>query len=426
MVFATFAAIVAGAMIRGYMALLLQRPSQNVFSDIAGYVAIAGRLLDPSHDLNAYDLIQPIGTGALLAAVIKTTGNLQAADWLWFMMSSVVPVLWFFAARHLAGMGIAVAVAWMSALDVSHASFSALFMSETPFTLLVAAGAACLARALGSPSPDSVRWSAAAGTLWGLGLLFRGHALAILFMLFTCVAWLVIKKRDTRQIRAALVCFMMVTVLASTYFSLKTGRFMVTSTAVASQTLMGRLPDSAEAKFEVVAERIQHFYGSPVAHQRGATKRYYFPFGVIENGAAMREVIRRFVGDPIQFIALSLRNANDTITGNDPWPANQLRTIHWLRIFESLFAVFALIPACALILQPGKSSLPVAILALPVAGIWLIGLLTIGETRYRVPFDGMIFILACMRWRDSFAALSHPEAKATHPFPVISQKYPST
>jgi hypothetical protein len=138
---------------------------------------------------------------------------------------------------------------------------------------------------------------------------------------------------------------------------------------------------------------------------------------VIDNGAAMREAIRRFINEPVQFVSLSLRNANDTITGNDPWPPNQMPTLNWLRIFESLFLVFAVIPACAMVFPPlprEQRAIDVAVLALPVAGIWLIGLLTIGETRYRVPFDGMILTLACMKWAQVIKAFSRPSAENTH------------
>lgn len=399
--------LVAGIILRASMVFVFHTPSEHVFSDSAGYVAMANRLLESNASLTGYDFIQPIGTGLLLASIMRVTGGLDAANFTWFLMSSAIPFFWFFTARKLGGIRVAAAVAWLTALDVGSASYGAIFMSETPFGFLVAAGAACLAHAFRAHGAESRRFAVAAGTIWGTSLLFRGHAMAILFMLGSCCAYLTLTGRRGHMLFKALIPCAFVALSLSAYFSVKVGRPMTTSLGMACQTLMGRLPDAAETRFEVPGKGIVHFYGSPAVHQRCPTRKYVFPFAVIDNGAAMAEVLRRLRNAPTEVLSLSLRNANDTITGNDPWPPNQMPTLNWLRIYESFFAVFVLIPACALVLPPyprDRRMLEIATMALPVAGIWLIGLLTIGETRYRVPFDGMIIIMACMKWGEVLAS----------------------
>ncbi len=399
--------ILAGVILRAWLVFVVHTPSEHIYSDIAGYVSFANRLLDPGTVLTAFDFIQPIGTSFLLAAIMKVTGGLSAANVTWFLMSSMIPVFWFSAAHTLAGIRIAAAVAWLTALDISNASFAALFMSETPFGFLLAGGSACLALAFRSEGARSRQLAIAAGIIWGVSLAFRGHALAILFMLVSTCGYLFAKGRRDHILFNALIPFALVTLAFSAYFSTKAGRPMITTLGMGCQTLMGRLPDAAETRFQVTGTSIVHFYGSPAVHQRCPTRKYVFPFAVIDNGAALSEVARRMWHEPAQFISLSLRNANDTITGNDPWPPNQMPTVNWLRIFESLFAVFVMIPACALVVPPFRGNrrmLEIATLALPVAGIWLIGLLTIGETRYRVPFDGMLIIMACMKWAEVLAS----------------------
>lgn len=409
--------IATGVLLRAWLVFVVYTPSDHVYSDMAGYVGLANRLISPSMALTEYDLIQPVGTSFLLAAIMKVTGGLSAANWLWFLMSSATPVFWFYVARNLAGIRVAAAVAWLTAIDIGHASFAAVFLSETPFAFLVAGGMACLTTAIRSDGGRAARFAVAAGAILGLSLLFRGHALAILFMLGTCWAFLAFKGATRNLFLKALVPFVIIMLICATYFSATFRRPMLTTLGMACQTLMGRLPDAAESRFEVPGTNIVHSYGSAAVHQRCPKNKYVFPFAVIDNGAAMREAIRRFTNEPVQFVSLSLRNANDTITGNDPWPPNQMPTLNWLRIFESLFVVFAVIPACAMVFPPlprEQRAIDVAVLALPVAGIWLIGLLTIGETRYRVPFDGMILTLACMKWAQVTKGFSRPSAENTH------------
>jgi hypothetical protein len=397
----------AGILLRAYLVLVVYVPSENIYSDIAGYTTIAGRLLSPGYSFDAYDLIQPLGTSALLAAIMKVSGGLELANWIWLLLSSMVPFLWFYVAFRLAGIRVAAAVAWLTALDVSHASSASLLMSETPFSFLVASGFACFVTALQTSGKRSRNFAAGAGILWGSGMLFRGHALAILFMLACGAGYFAIMRRQKYPVLVSLISFLAVLALSSVYFSVKTGRPMMTSLGIASQTLMGRLPDSAEARFEAPGTNIWHVYGNPASHQRGPTNKFAFPFAVIDNESAIRETVRIFNQDPVRFLALSVRNANDSFFGNDPWPTNQMPSKHWLRLFECVFTLFFMVPALAIVFPRyprGVPGLAISAMVLTLAGVWLIGLVTIGEARYRIPFDGLIAILAIFKLDELFVA----------------------
>jgi hypothetical protein len=77
-------------------------------------------------------------------------------------------------------------------------------------------------------------------------------------------------------------------------------------------------------------------------------------------------------------------------------------TASLLKFYEVLFLLFGIIPALALVFPPFRivrgSEVLTASLALPLLGLWLLGFVAIGETRYRIPFDGLIIIMACMKW----------------------------
>ncbi len=404
-------ALILGAILRFYMIFVVYRPSEHVFSDMQGYVAVAQRLLNPSLTLNSFDLIQPLGTGLLLAGSLRFTGNLHAADALWFLLSAAVPVFWFIAARKMAGPKVAAATAIWAALDFSSVSLGSNFMPETPFAFFTAAGTACLAVAMSGQGRPAQRWSVAAGTLWGISLLFRPHGLCMLFMVLTITAFGIWnRRRDKNAVRGqaetavaqTLLPFLLIAAIFSGYFSVKSGRPMITSLGVGCQMVMGRLPDAFESRFEEPGTGIVHAYGSPVAHQRNPRGKFRFNFSVVDSGAAMKEALRMFQRDPVQYLTLSFKNANDSLFGNDPWPANQMPTATLLKFFEVLFLLGGIVPALALVFPPfsitrGKEIIT-ASLALPVLGLWLVGFMAIGETRYRIPFDGLIIILACLKW----------------------------
>ncbi len=406
-------AMIAGTILRFYMTYVVYRPSEHIFSDMQGYVTLAQRLLNPNHILNSFDLIQPLGTSLILAGSFRLTGNLHAADALWFLMSSAAPFFWFIAARKMAGPGLAAAVAVWASVDFSMISFGSLFMSETPFTFFIATGTACLAMAMSSHPRRTQPWSFAAGILWGISLLFRPHGICMLFMIVAITGIGIWNRRyDKNAIRGqaetavaqTLLPFLFIAAIFGGYFSFKSGRPMLTSLGAGCQMVMGRLPDAAEARFEEPGTGIFHFYGSPVAHQRNPRGKFKFDFSVVDNAAAMKEAMKMFGRDPVQYLTLSFKNANDSIFGNDPWPANQMPTATLLKFYEVLFLLLGIIPALALVFPPFRiargGEVLTASLALPLLGLWLLGFVAIGEARYRIPFDGLIIIMACIKWSE--------------------------
>ena len=404
-------ALIAGAILRFYMTYVVFRPTEHIFSDMQGYVTLAQRLLNSNYTLNSFDLIQPLGTSLLLAGSLRLTGGLHAVEALWLFLSIAAPVLWFIAARKMVGPVLAAAVAVWASLDFSMISFGSLFMSETPFTFFIAAGTACLAMAMTSQGRFSQPWSSAAGILWGISLLFRPHGICMLLMTVTItVTGIWTRRREKNAVKGqaetavaqTLLPFLFIAAIFAGYFSFKSGRPMLTSLGAGCQMVMGRLPDAAEARFEEPGTGIFHFYGSPVAHQRNPTGKFKFDFSVVDNAAAMKEAMKMFGRDPVQYLTLSFKNANDSIFGNDPWPANQMPTASLLKFYEVLFLLLGIIPAFALVFPPFKiprgSEVLTASLALPLLGLWLLGFVAIGESRYRIPFDGLIIIMACMKW----------------------------
>ncbi len=407
---ATFA-IIAGAIWRWYMVYVAYRPSENIFSDIAAYVSVAERMLQPGRTLDGLDLIQPAGTSLLLSISLYFTGSLVGADAMWFIISALTPILWFLTAKQMFGTRIGVVVAIWTSFHFSSITFASMFMSETPFTFLVAAGWLCVARTVAGPENKQLQWAAAAGLLWGLSLLFRGQALCLLLMLFVISAFdlgrigitqknLLIQLR--KPLTTTLVSFVLVALSMGVFFSLRAGQPMLTSLNFGGTALMGHLPDAAEVKFEPPGKNFYHVYGSPAVHQRRPEAKYLYPFSIVDNKAAMASAWQTFKENPLRYIMMSFKSAGEAFFGNDPWPANQQPFADWLRLYESLFLLMGIVPACTMVLHAVASNLSgtrqVMMLAVPITGVWIMSFITQGESRYRIPFDGEFIILSVIIW----------------------------
>lgn len=430
--YVTVSSLLAGAMIRWFLAFIVYPADEHIFSDMNGYVTVAGRILDPNHHFNPFDMVQGIGTPTLLAACIKWGGTLQYAKMLWWLLSSMTPVMWTIAAILFPVRGLSrsrreffiLLVATLTSFDVSHIKTSNVFMPESPFAFLIATGCVALLYSM-TAGVRGRRWlGLIAGLVWSIATLFRGHGVV---MLLACIlpvltGWFISGIRTYRyqssqyknqldparvSLTLAGVGMIIGLIVSGSFFQWKIGRFAVSALNGPTNILIGHVLEAKEVRFEV--RNMYHTYGNPAVHQRMPEATYVFPFSIIDSKSAIPAIKNLFLKDPIQYVYLSFKNAWQTFAGNYPWPAIVMPTSRWLQLYESIFLLFALLPALATLLmelsnwrdQSGQSW-AVFFLGLQLVGLWFISFMVIGETRYRVPFDGVILILASLTWTRLF------------------------
>jgi hypothetical protein len=122
---------------------------------------------------------------------------------------------------------------------------------------------------------------------------------------------------------------------------------------------------------------------------------------------------------PLLALGLAVEHAADLFT-SPYWPEAEK---DWLRVFQWLFYLLVLLPACFGLAKrarwlaharPESAALWAALL--PVAGCLAAAFLTIGESRLRLPFDGFFILLAAYCYAafpSSVSAASLPD----HPEP---------
>jgi hypothetical protein len=111
----------------------------------------------------------------------------------------------------------------------------------------------------------------------------------------------------------------------------------------------------------------------------------------------------------------------DLFVGSVPWPSSATRFGGLANLFQQIYLVFILLPAAiylwdhagaALRMEPSAAGC--ALLVIPLLGLSMAAFLTIGEPRYRIPYDGFTIILAaCVyagRYREPRAVIAQDPA----------------
>src|SRR3954466_882350 len=89
------ACVIAGAVVRIVFVLVVHKPFDFVYSDMASYVGHAVRIASGAA-LNRYDVYEPTGTSLLLSAPMAIFGATRAGLWgdalLWLAFACLVPL----------------------------------------------------------------------------------------------------------------------------------------------------------------------------------------------------------------------------------------------------------------------------------------------------------------------------------------------
>jgi 4-amino-4-deoxy-L-arabinose transferase-like glycosyltransferase len=134
------AAIVGGAVAREAWGVVAHPAMDYVYSDMAGYVDRARRLVEGA-PLSRFDTLFAPGTHLLLSLPMWLFGSghrgLLVASMLWAAMSAVTPFLAWRVARHLLSPAAAAVATVLVAASPLAVAYSGFFTSETPSTALL-------------------------------------------------------------------------------------------------------------------------------------------------------------------------------------------------------------------------------------------------------------------------------------------------
>jgi len=397
--------VLGGALIRFLYVMVLHRATDHVYSDMQDYLLRALRYFGPERQ-QIDDTIHPPGTVIFLAVLhrLDTTWNAEMLVQ-WLLSLGVMALVWLIA-RRLYGTQTAVVALAITSVYFPFIHYAGLYLAENPFTFFSLLAMWLFIVAI--DARDALRAAACAGLAGvaaGLAISFKNSLFAPLLLL--CLVYVAYSIKYRRPHVAAVVVSAVVglCVLALPMTvrctRLNEGRVCPTATNFASNVLMGHYGEKGSFRWHDRRRNFDFVYESPSTVDRGYTEPVDLDFGVYD-AAANLALARDWIRDhPAQALRLSFLHVYDLFAGPRLWPHAELwnidlgvlwQRLFWLLVLPAAFARIAMRAPSMLTLEAG--SLPEWILFAPLLGLMGTVFLTLGEVRYRIPFDGLLIILA--------------------------------
>ncbi len=394
-----------GGLLRLIYVLVLHPPTRHVYSDMQGYVQRALNRVAGGPE-NIGDSLYPPGTSMLFAKLHQldpTSGLTVIAQWL--LSLGTMAGIWVIA-RALYGNRVAVLALIATTLYLPLFHYAGLFLAENPFTFCLVAAYACLIKAITASRPvGTAMWALAAGLLAGLAASLKATILLPVAVTgIVVIVWLIRNRRRGAVTLAAGVLIGMSTLLlplAERCTRLAEGHFCLVSTNTGMNALMGHAGEYAEFVWVDPVRNSTYSFTSPSAPMRGYTAPVRLNFGAYDVPANVAELNTRIAADPAAALRWSLRNVVDLFIGRDFWPGAVYQQRNWSRAYQWILqwlllplALAWLIYRAPRLIRLRDDSLAEWLLLTPLLGLMLTAFISLGELRFRIPFDGFVIILA--------------------------------
>lgn len=415
------AAYVVGLIARWRYILELHHPRNHVYADALPITALGEILTDPGTQQGFVHTIWPPGMSAFLALnfVFDPTGGTAAVGQL--VASALVPILVARAAYIAYGRRAAWIALTMASLHAGFVHYDGFFLSEGMFQLGVAVAVWMTSAALaagettaedGSSAPAPARQlvvrGLASGLAWGLAFSLRPTALPIaLFVAGTlAVRWL--RQRRSRLcfgLLAGALGFLVLFAPLSHRCTALNGSFCPGASNGAMNVALGHAPDVAGLTFRPAPDDPRggpDTWFPPARQPHGFSDVGEVPASIYDGRRILVWVKQRFLDDPLQFTVDSVGNAFD-LFGSAYWPDNYASVRpRRVTVLKQAFLFFVLVPGMAIwgadvrrLLRRQKQTTDIdAFFVALILGLFCLAAATMGEARYRIPFDVAFIVLA--------------------------------
>jgi hypothetical protein len=400
---------VLGALLRLDYALGHHHLRHRASSDALEYLERAQLWLRPGASAELSATIWPPGTSALWAVLSALDPSQGAAAVANALGSLLVMPLTAAMAGLLAGARAAWIALALSALHPGFIHYAGFALAEQAFQLVAALALYLSLSALvrlerDPPISRTQGWiiGAAVGCSWGLATLFRTNALPVLAL---GGLWLGLRHAGQLPRAAALVgagaalaLVLLLGAAAQRCTETAGGRFCLVSNNLAMNMALGQAGQVYGLEFNDPS-RPEETTGwvPPALLHHGYQGMGRVPASIYDQPAVLRWLAGRFAENPLLFGVRALGNALD-LFGLDYWPNEFGR---WperlLTVWTQLFFALTFVPAAFalwLLLRTGPRRPVATFVAGGLAGLLLTAAASLGEARYRLPFDGLWIALA--------------------------------
>jgi hypothetical protein len=401
--------------------LQVHHPRNHVYSDSIPLATLAEILTTPDGRQEFFHTVWPPGMSAFLALNLVFDPSLGSAAVWQFVLSAASPLL----IAHAAWLAYGERVAWlalaMSALHFGFIHYGGFFLSEALFQFALAVAVSATVSVLvaserppksDGPTAKGATWTLLVGGLvsglaWGLSFSLRSNALPVAFFaaFWLCVRW---ARRRNRRAFVALAggilgMLLVVTPLTQRCTQL-VGHFCPGATNGAMNIALGHAPDVHGLHF-VPGPGDRHDLGNwwfpPALEHHGYKGTADVTGSIYDTPRVLSWVMGRFVRDPVEFGTVSIGNALD-LFGPTLWPEDYAPLApRRATILGQAVLVLVLIPGMAMwglivrdICRRREIACTDAFFTAVILGVFLVAAASLGEARYRIPFDAVFVLLA--------------------------------
>jgi hypothetical protein len=405
-----------GVVVRYLYIFRWNRAMDHRFSDMKGYYENAQYFNDPNATWHIAHTVHPPAAYYYFGWLMWLDPQMELYMVVQFCLSILVPLLiavigWDLFGRRVALLSLCIASLYYPIFD-----YFAYFMTEGPFMTVMLLSFWLLIRSLRAAGKGKGLYGLAGGLVLGLAASFKSVALPAAFLVFLALIWVMragrLRKGGLTLMSASLGLLMVMTPMAirgtrlsNDKVTREAGKFRICLIAndAARNILIGHYGRICGIEFHDKKRGLMYGFGSPSAPQNGYMHTAKVQVGVYEQGEIMKLAFKWIADHPLESLLMSFDHMFDLFYGTYAWPSNVVPSNHaFVRTFAQIFLVFILFPAAMHVLRVARDWLRCKpevfgdlLLFLPVLALAIVAFISLGEPRYRIPFEGFLILLAC-------------------------------
>jgi 4-amino-4-deoxy-L-arabinose transferase-like glycosyltransferase len=411
-------AYLAGVLVRAVYVLYWHRPTDFINSDMQLYVTTAREWFDPKHVWTINDTVMPPGTAYFFGVLFKIDPSMTFAVYVQLAIACAIPLLVWGIGKELFGRRVALTALVLASAYYPMFDYAGYFLSENALAFLMLLAFYLIARSLSRKGVSRLLHAGFAGLFLGLAIAFKSVALGSAG--FVVLVLLTSKKQRRRALpllAAATIGLALVLVPVSIRATrLNEGRFSLVANDTARGILIGHHGRIYRVIFTDKKRHYWYEFGNNTALQRGWSETYNIDAGPWDNKELLAEAWRWSKENPLESTRLGFEHIHEIFVAL-PWPSCAYPRLEpWVYAFQRGFQAFLLLPALAHLLvgrrRSNAAGFEDALVLAPVLGVVVGAFMSVGEPRYRVPYDGFIVLLAARGYVRFFSWLRRARARA--------------
>ena len=398
-----------GGLARLIYILVVHPATQHVYSDMQGYIDRATRFAMHAPE-GIGDTLYPPGASMMFGALYALDPSWTLAMIVqWLLSLAIMGLVWLIARRVYGPSAAAVALV-IATLYFPYLHYASLWLSENGFTALALASVWLLLVAVQSATLRGAALTAlAAGVAAGLATAFKNTLLGPLALTGLIYSIHAARHRDRRLLPVTLGVVaglvLVIAPLSERCTRLNEGRFCLSANNLAMNVLMGHYGEKREFRWIDRERNITMVFTAVESTLRGYTDTVILDFGPYDSARNSALATQWIAEHPVAALSLSLHNAGSLFSARTLWPAAVFRGIDYGAWSQRAFWLLILLPALATLawrasamVRLRSDSLPEWLLLAPLLGLIVSVFISIAEVRFRVPFDGLLIVLAAPIW----------------------------